>query len=223
LAAALAALATLALIYFAWPVYRAFLPLQIDINEAWNAYQTDMLRAGQPLYSSNDFITNNYPPLSFYVVNALSAATGIDVLYVGRLLSLVAAIATAFSVWACVRRLGASRLAATLGALWWLASMARWYAGYVGMDDPHLVALALMTSALAYALRDPNSKRVEGAIVLMALAGFYKHNLVAIPATTLCWWTLQDYRRGLRLALLGIGTVAVGFAVCGLVFGQAFF
>jgi hypothetical protein len=39
----------------------------------------------------------------------------------------------------------------------------------------------------------------------------------------LCWWTLQDYRRGLRLALLGIGTVAVGFAVCGLVFGQAFF
>ena len=109
LAAALAALATLALIYFAWPVYRAFLPLQIDINEAWNAYQTDMLRAGQSLYSSNDFITNNYPPLSFYVVNALSAATGIDVLYVGRLLSLAATVAIAFSVWACVRRLGASR------------------------------------------------------------------------------------------------------------------
>jgi hypothetical protein len=119
--------------------------------------------------------------------------------------------------------LGASRLAATLGALWWLASMARWYAGYVGMDDPHLVALAVMTWALAYALRDPNSKRVEGAIVVMVLAGFYKHNLFAIPATTLCWWTLQDYRRGLRLTLLGFGTVAVGFAVCGLVFGQAFF
>jgi hypothetical protein len=99
LAAALAALATLALIYFAWPVYRAFLPLQIDINEAWNAYQTDMLRAGQPLYSSNDFITNNYPPLSFYVVNALAAATGIDVLYGGRLLSLAATVAIAFAVW----------------------------------------------------------------------------------------------------------------------------
>ena len=223
LAAALATLATLALIYFAWPVYRAFLPLQIDINEAWNAYQADMLRAGQSLYSSDDFITNNYPPLSFYVVNALAAATGIDVLYGGRLLSLAATVAIAFSVWACVHRMGASRLAATLGAVWWLASMARWYAGYVGMDDPHLVALALMTSALAYALRDPNSKRVEGAIVLMALAGFYKHDLVAIPATTLCWWTLQDYRRGLRLALLGVGTAAVGFAVCGLVFGQAFF
>jgi hypothetical protein len=39
----------------------------------------------------------------------------------------------------------------------------------------------------------------------------------------LCWWTLQDYRRGLRLTLLGFGTVAVGFAVCRLVFGQAFF
>jgi hypothetical protein len=153
LAAALAALATLALIYFAWPVYRAFLPLQIDINEAWNAYQTDMLRAGQPLYSSNDFITNNYPPLSFYVVNALSAATRIDVLHVGRLLSLAATVAIALSVWACVRRLGASRLAATLGALWWLASMARWYAGYVGMDDPHLVALALNIGARLCAAR----------------------------------------------------------------------
>ena len=112
-----------------------------------------------------------YPPLSFYVVNALSAATGIDVLYGGRLLSLAATVAIAFAVWACVRRLGASRLAATLGALWWLASMARWYARYVGMDDPHLVALAVMTWALAYALRDPNSKRVEGAIVVMVLAG----------------------------------------------------
>jgi hypothetical protein len=119
--------------------------------------------------------------------------------------------------------LGASRLAATLGALWWFASMTRWYAGYVGMDDPHLVALALMTWALAYALLNPKSRRVELAIVLMALAGFYKHNLIAIPATTLCWWTLHDHRRGLRLVLLGIGTVAVGFAVCGVIFGQVFF
>jgi hypothetical protein len=223
LAVALAALAALALVYFAWPAYRAFLPLQIDVNEAWNAYRADMLRSGQPLYSFNDFITNNYPPLSFYVVNTLSAATGIDALYVGRLLSLAAAIAIAFSIFACVRRLGASRPAATLGALWWFASMARWYAGYVGMDDPHLVALALMTWALAYALRDPKSRRVEFAIVLMAVAGFYKHNLIAIPATTLCWWTLQDYRRGLRLAFLGIAVVAVGFAICGVMFGQAFF
>jgi hypothetical protein len=223
LATALGALAALALVYFAWPAYRAFLPLQIDVNEAWNSYQADMLRAGRPLYSFDAFITNNYPPLSFYVVDTLSRAAGIDALYVGRLLSLAAAMATAFSIWACVRRLGASRLAAALGALWWFASMARWYAGYVGMDDPHLVALALMTWALAYALRDPKSRRVEIAIVLMALAGFYKHNLIAIPATTLCWWTLQDYRRGLRLALLGIAAVAVGFAICGLMFGQAFF
>jgi hypothetical protein len=132
LAAALAALATLALIYFAWPVYRAFLPLQIDINEAWNAYQTDMLRAGQPLYSSNDIITNNYPPLSFYVVNALSAATGIDVLYVGRLLSLAATVAIAFAVWACVRRLGASRLQRPWARC---GGLPPWRAGTPGMSE----------------------------------------------------------------------------------------
>jgi hypothetical protein len=222
LAAALAALATLALVYFAWPVYRTFLPLQIDVNEAWNAYLADLLHAGRPLYSPNAFITNNYPPLSFYVVDALSGATGSDPLYVGRLLSLAATVSIAVSVFACVRRLGGARLAAALGALWWFASMARWYSGYVGMNDPHLVALALMTWALAYALRDPKSRRVEIVIVLIALAGFYKHNLVAIPAATLCWWTLQDYRRGLRLALLGIGAVTVGLAICSAVFGHTF-
>lgn len=222
LAVALAILAALALVYFAWPVYRAFLPLQIDVNEAWNAFQTDRLHVAQPLYSFNDFITNNYPPLSFYAVDALSAAAGGDVLYVGRMLSLAATIATAVSVWACIRRLDASRFAAALGALWWLASMSRWYAGYVGMNDPHLVALALMTGALAYALRDPKSGRAERAIVLMALTAFYKHDLFAIPAATVCWVALQDCRRGIRLALLGIGAVAVGFAVCTAVFGEAF-
>lgn len=80
-------LGVLAAVYFAWPVYRAFLPLQIENGGAWNAYHADFIRAGLPLYSFDDFITNNYPPLSFYLLDALSAVTGVDVLYVGRVLS----------------------------------------------------------------------------------------------------------------------------------------
>ena len=111
---------------------RAFLPLQIDINEAWNAYQADMLRAGQSLYSSDDFITNNYPPLLFYVVNALAAATGIDVLYGGRLLSLAATVAIAFSVWACVHRMGASRLEFQQSRA---RSSVRWYPWHAALQE----------------------------------------------------------------------------------------
>ncbi len=220
---ALVVLAALALIYFAWPVYRAFLPLQIDSNEPWNAYHADALHAGQALYVFDDFISNNYPPLSFYLVNALSAATGTDVLYVGRLLSLAATAATALAVWGCVRQLGASRLAAAVGGIWWLATMARWYSGWIGMDDPHVVALAVMAGALVYALRYANDDRAVLAVVLMAVAGFYKHTLVAIPITTLLWLTLCNRRRGLCATFIGLTAMVVGLGVCGLSFGAAFF
>ncbi len=223
LLAATLVLVALAFVYFAWPVYRAFLPLQIENGGAWNAYHADTVRAGLPLYALDDFISNNYPPLSFYLVSALSAVVHIDVLYIGRALSLVATIAAAAAVWACVRSLGGSRLAAILGAVWWLASMAKWYSVWVGRDDPHLVALAIMTWCLAYILQHPKSERALIAIVLMAIAGFYKHSLVAIPAAALLWLTLHDRWRGLRATLVGLGTVGVGLAVCGALFGAAFF
>ena len=41
-------LGLLALVYFIWPAYRAFLPLQIENGGAWNAYHADMIRAGLP-------------------------------------------------------------------------------------------------------------------------------------------------------------------------------
>jgi hypothetical protein len=221
--AAMLVLGALAALYFAWPVYRAFLPLQIENGGAWNAYQTDTIRAGLPLYSFDDFITNNYPPLSFYLLNALSAVTGVDVLYVGRVLCLVATVAAALGVLVCVRSLGGSQLGAMLGAVWWLATAAKWYSVWVGRNDPHLVALAIMTWCLAYILRNPKSDRALIAIVLMAAAGFYKHSLVAIPLAALLWLTLHDRRRGLLATVVGLGTVAAGLAVCGAVFGAAFF
>ncbi len=226
-------LVVLALIYLAWPLYRAFLPLQIDFNEGWNTYHTDVLSAGGGLYSFDDLTTANYPPLSFYVVRWLALLTGVDALYVGRTLSLAATLATTLAIWVCARRLGASRLAAAIGAFWWLASMSRFYTRYVGMDDPHLVALAMMAWALVLVLDGGNSRqaglgrraglRAALAIVLMALAGFYKHDLFAIPAATLCWVTLRDWRLGLRLTVLGVTAVAAGFALCAAIFGEAFF
>ena len=46
LLAAMLVLVALAFVYFAWPVYRAFLPLQIENGGAWNAYHADTIRAG---------------------------------------------------------------------------------------------------------------------------------------------------------------------------------
>ena len=144
-------------------------------------------------------------------------------LYVGRVLCLAATVAATVGVWACVRSLAGSRLGATLAALWWLATAAKWYSVWVGRDDPHLVALAIMTGCLAYILRYPKSGGALIAILVMAAAGFYKHTLVAIPLASFLWLTLHDRRRGLYAIMLGLGVVAVGLAICGALYGQAFF
>jgi hypothetical protein len=138
-------------------------------------------------------------------------------------LCLAATLAAAFGVWTCVRSLAGSRLGATLAAVWWLATAAKWYSVWVGRDDPHLVALAIMTACLAYILRHPKSDRALIAILIMAIAGFYKHSLVAIPLASFFWLTLHDRRRGIYAIVLGVGAVVAGLAICGVLYGAAFF
>ena len=91
--------AGLTALYLAWPAWRTFIPLQIVSSDAWNTLFADRIRLGLPLYPRpNDLIANNYPPLSFYLVSALSWMAGLDALLVGRLLSLFGTIATGIAV-----------------------------------------------------------------------------------------------------------------------------
>jgi hypothetical protein len=223
-AASLAALAFLAALYFAWPVWRAMLPLEIDVNEPWNARHADAARAGSSLYPDPDgLVANNYPPLSYYLIGAISAAT-FDAIYVGRLLSLLATAAIPLAVGCCVRQLGGSRSSALLAGVWFLATMARFFDRYVGMNDPHLFAMAIMIWALAWFLRlRLNGRAVEGAVLLMVVAGFFKQTLFAAPVTALCWLAMTDRRLALRAALVGGVAAALGLALCGAIYGDAFF
>ena len=77
--------------------------------------------------------------------------------------------------------------------------MARFFDGYVGMNDPQLAALAVMTWALVWLVRrQRNGRAVEPALLLMVLAGFYKHNLLAVPLTALCWLAAVEGRGARR-------------------------
>jgi hypothetical protein len=223
-AVAFCLLAILTIVYAAWPAWRAFLPLEIDVNEPWNSYYADAVRAAQPLYPARgSLIVNNYPPLSFILVNALSAIS-FDALYVGRLLSLVAIVATAFAIWSIIRQFGGSRIAAGVGALWYCATLARFVDKYVGMNDPNLAGLAVMMVALAWLVRlHAGGRDVAPAILLMAAAGFYKHNLIAVPATAIVWLALGNVRVAARAALIGAAAAALGLALCAFAYGDAFF
>jgi hypothetical protein len=204
-------------------MWRAAFSIEIDTNEGWNAYHVDDVIADHPLYPPKDELTiNNYPPLSFYAVALLARWFG-DPIYIGRVLSLMATLGLGGIVAFCVLKLGGGRAGAAVGGLWFVATMARFFTGYVGMNDPQLPALCVMTIALAWFLaRDAERRSADAPVLLMVIAGFYKHNVIVIPATVLLWLFIRDWRRATRPIAVGIVAATGGLTVCVLIYGDAF-
>ncbi len=221
--AQIALLALLALYFLVWPAWRVPFPIEIAQNEGWNAYHADAAVGGGTLYPSPDtLIVNNYPPLSFYALGYLGKLFG-DPLYVGRVLSLLATIGLGALIARVVHQLGGSGASAAIAGIWFIATMARSYNRFVGMNDPQLAGHFVMAAALSWFLaRQKGDKSAEPPILLMVLAGFWKHNIIAVPATALAWLWLADWRRAWRPTLVGAIAAAIGLAICVAVYGDVF-
>lgn len=216
-------LAALAAYFMVWPLWRLGFPIEIAQNEGWNAYHADAAMGAGPLYPPLDtLIVNNYPPLSFYVVGGLAEVFG-DALYVGRVLSIIAVFALAALIAVVVRQLGGGAAGAAAGGLWFIAVMARSFTRFVGMNDPQLAGHALMMGALVWFLhREARGRSAIPPILAMAAAGFYKHNIIAVPVTALAWLAIRDWRRALWPAVIGAAAAAAGLAICVAVYGDLF-
>lgn len=217
-------LAMLASYFLIWPVWRAQFPIEIWFTESWNAFHQDSAAAGLPLYPSADqLIVNNYPPLSFFVIGELGRLFG-DSLYVGRALSFVGLLALAVEIALAVRILAGSLSAGLVGALWFVALMAHNATLYVGANDPQIAGQAIMGAGFVWFLaRDKAGGSTLAPLLLMVLAGFWKHNIVAMPATAVFWLCLRDWRSAARPVLTSVGAAAAGLAGCGVIFGPEFF
>src|SRR6516165_11485410 len=200
---------------FAWPVYRAFLNVEIENNEGWNAYFADAAMGRMLLYPSADqLITNNYPPLSFYIVGLAGRLVG-DPVLAGRLLSLVAVVAIATAIALSVRRLGGSGVAARIGAAFFVATMSRFFMSYVGMNEPQLFSQAIMSFAfLGFLVARSNDRGYVGPILVMALAGFVKHNIIAMPLTAFLWLSIHRRREAAKCFCVAAIAIMVGTAIC---------
>jgi len=209
---------------FAWPVYRAFLSVEIEPNEGWNAYFADAAMGKMPLYPSADqLITNNYPPLSFYIVGLVGRFVG-DPVLAGRLLSLLAMVAIAIAISLSVRRLGGSGAAARVSAAFFVAMMSRFFMPYVGMDEPQLLSQAIMAFGfLGFLVARSNDRRYVGPVVVMALAGFVKHNIIAMPLTVFLWLGLHRRREAVKCLCAAAIVITIGTVICYAVFGWNFF
>ena len=218
----LAVLAIVAAYFLIWPLWRAFFPLEIFPTEGWNAYHQDAAFSALLYPPSDALVVNNYPPLSFYVV-AVSAWLLGDPLYIGRALSILATLGIGIAVAAVVRQFGGSRVAAAIAGLWLVATMVRSLNRYVGANDPHLVGQFIMVTAFAWFWRRDHERRsVEPAILLMVVAGFWKHNIVAIPTTVFIWLALRDGRLAIRPIAVGVCAGILGLALCVAIYGEPF-
>jgi hypothetical protein len=184
-----------------------------NYNEGWNVYNTQRFFSGAVVYDDNLWRVNNYPPISFLVVGALDRAVG-DLLLSGRLVALlsfaaVGGLAAIVTAWLGANRTGALFAGACALGFFYLAAP-----DWVAVDDPQTLAEAIMLAGFAVYLAGPAGRaRLLATAGLVVLAGFTKHNLVAIPiAITLDLAVRSRDRlpfwlaglRGSRRRLLGI-------------------
>jgi hypothetical protein len=213
----------LAVIFLTWPLWRIGFPAEINRNEPWNAWFIDAVLKGTPLYPGPDeLIVNNYPPLSFYITAVAAELTG-DTIIAGRILSLLSAFAVSAAAGLCIRVLGGSRTAAAFGGLWLLATLSHFFPRYVGVNDPSLLALAIMVFAFALFLSRLRAGRaIEPAIALMVFAGFVKHNMPMFPLAALIWLAILNRRAALRAIAFAAGLCTTGLVLYTAVYGWDF-
>ena len=188
------------------------LHIPLDPNEGWNAYFAQAaMTTGSPYPTPSSLMIDNYPPLSFYIVGAVSCLTG-DAIVAGRAVALASLIAVALGIGAAASRMGCGRWEAAFAALFFPA-VVMLTTDYAGMDDPQMLAHAIAIGGLLLVLGEKQTPRaMVGAALLFAISIFVKHNLVALPAAVAIWLALLDRRlagtfagSGIVFALIGLG------------------
>lgn len=180
----------------------------LDPQEGWHAYLAQAAVTGHPLYPQGLMI-NNYPPLSFYIVGALSNITR-DAIVTGRLVSLIAFFALAGGIIVCLREMGASVLASLFGALFFAAGLL--IAGNeVAINDPRLLGHALQLAGLSLLL--PTRRDVLFAALLMAAGLFVQHTLLALPLASLIWLWGRDRAEAARFSIALLILCLAGLAL----------
>ncbi len=212
-------IAGLAIVWLAIePLVLLPLHIQRNYNEGWGALFTDIAMSGGDLYPPpGALISNNYPPLSFYIVGALGPLIGDHVIAL-RLIALVSYLAVTACVWRAVLVMSGSRRWALASGTLFLLYGVSVFRDYFAMGDPQWLAHAVATPALVLLLRRPVSelpaRDIVVACLLMLVSGLIKHNLLALPVATTVWLAWHDRRR--LTIWLAAGAAGAGVALAAL-------
>ncbi len=200
----MAVCATVLLWTAAVPISRAFLLTEIDYNEGWNVYNAQKAATHQPLYpAAYGWTAVNYPALSFHLIAALGRSNT-QYLYAGRILSLAGLGLSAVLAGLIVLQTTRSKSAAWLSGLFLVALFCATANGYVGMDDPQMLAQAFFLTGIYAYLRGSTCRyTLELTALLFVVGGNVKHNLIEFPIAVLLDLLLSAPRKALRFAIAG--------------------
>ena len=196
-----------------------------NYNEGWNAFHAAHALGHQALYPPLDALTsNNYPPLSFYLVGGLGTLIG-DNIIAGRILSLLSFFVIALCIGILVYWDGNARLSALFASLAFLAFMGGHYQEYIGVNDPQLLGHAFQWVALLLVLKA--GRRTGIAIVLsllcLGVSLLIKQNLLALPVTITCWLFLYNRKGFYTYCVAGSILACAVLGVLYKIYGDIFF
>ena len=219
----LALLLASSLLTLYYPAVRAFYRYQINYNEGWNVYVAQAAMQHRALYPAKPGGPGGgYPFLSFYLVGYASHFNG-NYLLMGRLLSLLALLASCVLVALIVKRLTGGWGPAVFAGAFCLGLFCSRMPLYVGVDDPQMLAHPFVLCGLWLYLGDPPStRRIAGITSLFILAGNIKHNLLPAPISVLCDLFTTSLGKAVRFMVFGVLFLAVSITVNLLVGGPSF-
>jgi hypothetical protein len=192
-------------------------PILKNYNEGWNAYHiAAAMNDRGALYPPHaSLMTNNYPPLSFFIVGLMAKLTG-DALIAGRVVSFVSMLGIGFCLFLSATLLGCRRREAAMAPLLFWA--APWViVRFTAMNDPQLLGNLLDAIGLTVMLAAPRDIRHVGLSALfLTLAEFVKPLFITLPLALLLWLFLYHRRSAGCLAGFGLLFAVTGYAITAL-------
>ena len=204
-------------------IWRAGLGLEVDRNEAWNAWHIGHGLTPSLLYPDpGNLIINNYPPLSFIFINIASLSN--DFILTGRIFSILSVIVIAACVADAVKTFGGKLDGMLVSSIYCLSMFSIVIPKYMGMNDPNFLALAVMMIGISLFLRSSHQDKlpVSGCLII-AIALFFKHSIIALPIAMLVWQFLTHRNLFLRSLGMIILLGALGLLICYFFYGSNFF
>ena len=212
-------LALATIIHLTIPLLRLNLLVSHNYNEGWNAYHALAVLNGKTLYPDpSDLITNNYPPLSFYLIAALGYVLG-DNIFAGRIVAFLSFLFVSTCIAFITKQYSVRTSLALFSGLLFASLASARFRNYMAMDDPQWLGHAFSVAGLLLLLRT----RVFAASLLMFLGGMIKHLLVPLPLSVTLWLFYFDRSRFYVWMLTGSVLFVFSMAFCYLAYGENFF